>query len=95
MPVCKVLAAGLRIQLQQLSHRNVLPRAGSRCSGLQGDSVLGQVSVGIVSMNTAETWQAGTPHGGARPCTVRALLTSAPSLTRAQCAVAWAWLPTP
>lgn len=48
MPVCKVLAATLKIQLQQLSHSNVLPVV----PGLRGDSVLGQVGcllLGIVS----------------------------------------------
>lgn len=65
MPVCKVLAAGLRIQLQQLSHRNVLPRAGSRCSGATRRLGAGPGGVSVAGncfRIIAETWQAGTLH---------------------------------
>lgn len=65
MPVCKVLAAGLKIQLQQLSHRNVLPRAGSCCSGAARRLSAGPGGVSVAGncfKIITETWQAGTLH---------------------------------
>ena len=65
MPVCKVLAARLKIQLQQLSHSNVLPRAGSRCSGAARRLGAGPGGVSVAGncfKIITETWQAGTLH---------------------------------
>lgn len=61
-----VLAAGLAIRLQQLSRRNVLPRAGSCCSGAANETQCwgwgGRVVVSVAGncfQIITETWQAG------------------------------------
>lgn len=100
MSVCKVLAARLKIQLQQLSHRNVLPRAGSCCSGAARRLSAGPGGVSIAGncfKIITETWQAGTLHVRGPvslwdPCPADEC---APPLARHSVLWSGAWLPSP
>lgn len=100
MPVCKVLAARLKIQLQQLSHSNVLPRAGSRCSGAARRLGAGPGGVSVAGncfKIITETWQAGTLHVSGLvsawgPCPADEC---APPLARQSVLWSGAWPPSP
>lgn len=100
MPVCKVLAARLKIQLQQLSHSNVLPRAGSRCSGAARRLGAGPGGVSVAGncfKIITETWQAGTLHvsGLVSSWGPRSADECAPPLARHSLLWSGAWPPSP